>query len=380
MVDFFKKQISASIFGLFLLTIIILTKYYNPLASHLHRYDFIFIMAVIFQCLLIVLKYETKNETVVIIVFHILAVIMELFKTSDNVRSWYYPEEYLLGINNVPLFTGFMYSAVGSYLARSWKIFDIKFNNYPKLEFTIVLVTLIYINFFTQHYLYDIRLFLLIVSFGLFYNTRVHITIAHKQIEVPLLLIWILIAILIWLAENIATFAGIWLYPNQMKEWEMVGVSKLSSWYLLMILSFVLISLIKLAEHLNIVDNFIRFITVSYLTLIPIIIIDANVGHGNISFEFLKYIPGKDYTGHIFLFCGFTIALNYLLKCKRDSLLYWHSLLRADIIVFCFLLIEEVSQLWISTRVFEIADIISGTLGILLAHQIINTFICKRST
>lgn len=207
-----------------------------------------------------------------------------------------------------------------------------------------------------------------------------HITIAHKQIEVPLLLIWILIAISIWLAENIATFAGIWLYPNQMKEWEMVGVSKLSSWYLLMILSFVLISLIKLAEHLNIVDNFIRFITVSYLTLIPIIIIDANVDHGNISFEFLKYIPGKDYTGHIFLFCGFTIALNYLLKCKRDSLLYWHNLLRADIIVFCFLLIEEVSQLWISTRVFEIADIISGTLGILLAHQIINTFICKRST
>lgn len=377
-VEFFKRQISASIFGLFLLTVIVLTKYYYPFSPYLHRYDFIFIMAVIFQCLLVILKYETKDETVVIIVFHILAVIMELFKTSDNIAAWHYPEEYLLGINNVPLFTGFMYSAVGSYLARSWKIFDIKFSNYPKLEFTIVLVTLIYINFFTQHYLYDIRLFLLLASFGLFYYTRVHIKMAIKQIEVPLLAIWIFIAMLIWLAENIATFAGIWLYPNQMKGWEMVGLSKLSSWYLLMILSFVLISLIKLAEYSNIVDNFIRFMTVSYITLIPIIIIDANVGHGNITFEFLKYIPGKDYTGHVFLFCGFTIALNYLLKCKRGNFLYGQNLLLSNGIVFCFLVIEEVSQLWISTRVFEIADIISGALGILLANQIINKFICKR--
>ncbi len=61
----------------------------------------------------------------------------------------------------------------------------------------------------------------------------------------PLLLGWFLVALFIWLAENIATFANIWIYPNQHEEWKMVSLAKLSSWYLLMLLSFVLVSLIN---------------------------------------------------------------------------------------------------------------------------------------
>ncbi|MGQ4275604.1 DUF817 family protein [Pseudidiomarina sp. E22-M8] len=49
----------------------------------------------------------------------------------------------------------------------------------------------------------------------------------------------------IWFAENIGTYANIWIYPNQTDDWEMVSVAKLSSWFLLMLLSFVLVASIN---------------------------------------------------------------------------------------------------------------------------------------
>src|SRR3712207_6887532 len=50
--------------------------------------------------------------------------IMEVHKTA--IGSWAYPEASLFRIGGVPLFTGFMYAAVGSYLARVWRLFDFR--------------------------------------------------------------------------------------------------------------------------------------------------------------------------------------------------------------------------------------------------------------
>ena len=61
----------------------------------------------------------------------------------------------------------------------------------------------------------------------------------------PLLVGWGLVALFIWFAENIGTFARAWTYPSQNGGWHMVGVEKLGSWYLLMIISFVLVSLVQ---------------------------------------------------------------------------------------------------------------------------------------
>ena len=83
----------------------------------------------------------------VIVVFHLVATIMELFKTSDAIASWFYPEDYFFGIGNVPLFTGFMYSAVGSYITRVWRIFELEYSWYPPRITTVLLVILIYGNY-----------------------------------------------------------------------------------------------------------------------------------------------------------------------------------------------------------------------------------------
>ena len=238
------KQAYASIFGGLLLATMIITSYWYPLEG-IHRYDFIFLAAIAFQIILLATKLETIRESLVIIVFHVVATIMELFKTSDAIGSWIYPEEYFFGVGNVPLFTGFMYSAVGSYIARIWRLFEFEFSFYPSKIITLILVTLIYINFFTHHYIWDMRWVLLGITVVIFYKTNIYFRVVKTHRHMPILVGWFLVAVFIWFAENIATYANIWIYPNQVGEWEMVSVAKLSSWYLLMMLSFVLVSLIN---------------------------------------------------------------------------------------------------------------------------------------
>jgi uncharacterized membrane protein YoaT (DUF817 family) len=61
----------------------------------------------------------------------------------------------------------------------------------------------------------------------------------------PLLLGLALVALFIWLAENIGTFTAAWAYPNQRHGWELVSFGKLGSWFLLMLISYTLVAAIN---------------------------------------------------------------------------------------------------------------------------------------
>lgn len=239
------KQAHASLFGGYLLFLILLTKWWYPFDGMLYRYDFLFIAAVLFQIVLLATGMEKPREAAVILIFHIVATVMEVFKTSDAIGSWHYPGEFRIGIGNVPLFAGFMYSAVGSYMARVWRIFDYRFHRAPPEWTTWILVTVIYINFFSHHYTYDLRWPLLIASGLLYGRCRIYFRIRRTHRWMPIVLAAVLTATVIWLAENMATYARIWVYPTQAVEWQMVPVSKLIAWYLLIFLSAVLVSLVQ---------------------------------------------------------------------------------------------------------------------------------------
>lgn len=64
----------------------------------------------------------------------------------------------------------------------------------------------------------------------------------------PLLLGFVLVSLFIWLAENIGTATRVWLYPNQAAGWSPVSAAKLGSWFLLMIVSYVLVTLVNRPE------------------------------------------------------------------------------------------------------------------------------------
>ncbi len=245
LVVFAKLQAAASIFGALLLFFILFTTYVD--LPGLYRYDYIFLFAITVQILLIVFKLETTKELVAIFSFHIVATVMELFKTSSTIQSWNYPEDAIFIVATVPLFTGFLYSAVGSYIARAWKLLSLSFSNYPKFGYTYILAAGIYINFFTHHFIFDFRYLLICFAFVLFWNTKVYFRLT-KEYSMPLLLGFILISFFIWIAENIGTFTGTWFYPNQEIVWTLVSPQKCIAWFLLMIISFVLVSVLYRKE------------------------------------------------------------------------------------------------------------------------------------
>lgn len=109
---FLLKQAWAALFGGLLLAAIALSTVV-PL-PWLHRYDWLFIAAVLIQVFMIVTKLERPHELLTITAFHLVGLVMELFKTHPSVGSWSYPEEAVIQVGTVPLFSGFMYAAVGS--------------------------------------------------------------------------------------------------------------------------------------------------------------------------------------------------------------------------------------------------------------------------
>jgi uncharacterized membrane protein YoaT (DUF817 family) len=234
------KQAWACLFGGLMLALLLATHLFYPAGAPVARYDFLTLAALTIQLIMLKLRLETLEEARVILAFHVVGTIMEVFKTAAG--SWLYPEPSLLRIGGVPLFSGFMYAAVGSYLARVWRIFDMRFEPYPRTRWPVVVASLVYLNFFSHHWLPDARLFLAGAIAVLFARTRAIFTVWREERWMPLLLGWLLIALFIWLAENLGTFARAWTYPDQADGWSLVSLAKLGAWYLLMYVSFVLVA------------------------------------------------------------------------------------------------------------------------------------------
>lgn len=244
LLHFFVANLRASYFGVFLLSVFLLTEMITvPLIS---RYDFIFLVAVGYQVCALVFRFENLREFFVILLFHILATGMELFKTNPAIGSWTYPGvgSTIFALGSVPLFSGFLYSSIGSYISRAFVFLKLTYEHFPAYYHTWILATLIYLNFFTHHFFYDIRYLLFLYVLVIFFKTKVHFEVYRKERAVPFLLTVFLTALFVWIAENIGTFTHIWLYPNQLEYWHLVSFNKIGSWFLLLILSFALVSII----------------------------------------------------------------------------------------------------------------------------------------
>ncbi len=237
------KQAWACLFGGLMLALLLATAFLYPDDAPLARYDFLTLAAIAIQLAMLAFRLESLDEAKVILAFHVTGTVMELFKTTQG--SWIYPENSLLHIGPVPLFTGFMYAAVGSYIARIWRIFDIRFSHYPPLWTTWVLAAAIYVNFFAHHWLPDVRLALFALTALLFGRAVFWFKPDRLYRPMPVLLGFFMVALFIWVAENVGTFSRAWMYPGQERGWTMVDPAKLGSWFLLMIISVVLVSLVQ---------------------------------------------------------------------------------------------------------------------------------------
>jgi uncharacterized membrane protein YoaT (DUF817 family) len=237
------KQGWACLFGGIMVALLLGTHFLYPKDAVLPRYDFIFIAALAAQIAMLALRLETVEEAKIIFVYHAIGTLMELFKTG--VGSWLYPEPNYLRILGVPLFSGFMYASIGSYIARAWRLFDFRFSAHPTRGALIGLSSAIYVNFFAHHFIIDLRWALFAVAAFLFRRCWIYYRIWRRPRRMPLLLGLFLVALFIWLAENIGTFSAVWLYPEQLQGWRLVRWGKLGSWFLLLLISYSLVALIS---------------------------------------------------------------------------------------------------------------------------------------
>ncbi|HJZ32970.1 MAG TPA: DUF817 domain-containing protein [Hyphomicrobiaceae bacterium] len=237
------KQAWACLFGALLLALLIGTHLFYPNHAPIPRYDALLAAAIAIQAGMLAFRLETWEEARVIAIFHVVGTVMEIFKTSMG--SWVYPEASLLRLGGVPLFTGFMYAAIGSYIARCWRLFDFRFDRHPPLPALGLISVGIYLNFFAHHYVWDLRLGLFALTAALFARTSITFRVWRVWRRMPLLLGFALVALFIWFAENIGTFTAAWMYPHQRQGWTLVASGKLGAWFLLMIISYALVAMLN---------------------------------------------------------------------------------------------------------------------------------------
>ncbi|MGG3834666.1 MULTISPECIES: DUF817 domain-containing protein [Geobacillus] len=241
LVRFGWAQAQSCVFPVVIFASLALTKL-APLPL-LPRYDWLLVICLLMQWWMVRSGLETRDELKVITLFHIIGLALELFKV--HMGSWSYPEEGHTKIFGVPLYSGFMYASVASYLCQAWRRLKVELVRWPPFWMVVPLAAAIYLNFFTHHYWLDVRWWLSALVMVVFWRSWVTYEVGGIRYRMPLVLSFLLIGFFIWIAENIATFFGAWQYPNQAKAWSLVHLGKVSSWCLLVIVSFLIVATLK---------------------------------------------------------------------------------------------------------------------------------------
>lgn len=238
---FGREQAFACIFPVVIFASLAITKF-MPLPL-LPRYDWLLIICLTMQWWMLRAGLETKDELKVITLFHLIGLTLEIFKV--HMGSWAYPEEGLFKVFGVPLYSGFMYASVASYLCQAWRRLYVELVNWPPYVVVVPLAIAIYLNFFWHHFWLDVRWWLGLLVMIIFWRSSVNYQVNGIKYRMPIVLSFVLIGFFIWLAENIATFFGAWQYPNQTHTWSLVHLGKISSWLLLVIVSFLIVAELK---------------------------------------------------------------------------------------------------------------------------------------
>jgi uncharacterized membrane protein YoaT (DUF817 family) len=239
--EFIWQEALCAIFAIAVLTLLFLSHVIR--IPGLPRYDVLFVSCVVIQAVMVRYRLETVDEAKTIALFHIVGLCLELFKV--NAGSWSYPEPAYLKFAGVPLFSGFMYAAIGSYVVQAWKRFDLRMSSWPADWAVILVCILIYGNFFSLHYMRDLRWPIILFICLVFRKVWVSFSVSNERFRMPLLSSFCLIGLAVWVAENIGTRLHAWQYPYQASGWTHVDFGKLSSWSLMVILSVVMVAQLK---------------------------------------------------------------------------------------------------------------------------------------
>ncbi len=234
---FFLHELRASLFALGLFLGLALSHLPIPLA----RYDFLLIWCLGLQALMIATGRERGREIVIVAMFHLLGLGLEAYKVRHG--SWAYPEPALTKIFEVPLYSGFMYASVASYMLQAKAVMRLRFERMPTRWVLALALVAIYANFLLARLFGDVRWWIVLLLVVALWRSRVAFDFGSRRAHMPVLISLALIGTFVFLAENICTALGAWVYPHQTSGWRPVEGGKIISWTLMSTVAFLAITL-----------------------------------------------------------------------------------------------------------------------------------------
>ncbi|MFN8392838.1 MAG: DUF817 family protein [Bdellovibrionota bacterium] len=229
----------ATVFPIFIFAMLATSKHEAVQRSGIARYDLLFLACAAFQLWLWIHRRETLWEIVAVLTFHLLGFFLELHKVA--IGNWRYPEEAIFKLVGVPLYSGFMYASVACFLLALQRSLRLRVVGWPSPVVSCLSALLVYVNFFTNHYTQDARLVIAALLVVAFWRASISVEIAARSRRMRLLPVIAGLGLLVWVAENIATFLGAWEYSYQTDGWQLVSFRTAGSWTLLVFVNVVVV-------------------------------------------------------------------------------------------------------------------------------------------
>ena len=241
--DFFLDEVRSSIFALGLFLGLALSHLPLPLA----RYDFLLLWCLGLQAWTIRSGRERGREIVIVAAFHLLGLGLEAYKVRHG--SWSYPEPALTKVLAVPLYSGFMYASVASYMLQAKRVMRLELAGMPSRWVLVVGLVAVYANFLMARLFGDVRWWIVLLLVAALWRARAVFDYGAGRVRMPVILALALIGGFVFLAENLCTALGAWVYPHQASGWRPVKAGKIVSWILMSTVAFLAITLMGGFAH-----------------------------------------------------------------------------------------------------------------------------------
>lgn len=236
---FFLAEVRASVFALGLFLGLALSHLPLPL----ERYDFLLVWCLGLQGAMIATGREWGREIVIVAAFHLLGLGLEAYKVRHG--SWSYPEPALTKVLDVPLYSGFMYASVASYMLGAKRVMRLEFAAMPPRWVLVVGLVAVYANFLLARLFGDVRWWIVLLLATALWRARAVFDYGAGRVRMPVILALALIGGFVFLAENLCTALGTWVYPRQASGWRPVEAGKIVSWILMSTVAFLTITLMR---------------------------------------------------------------------------------------------------------------------------------------
>lgn len=231
--DFLRRESISATFSLILLASIALTELIR--VPGVARYDVLLVVGLVTQVSMVWGKMETWLDVLVMAIYHVLGLVLETYKVRHG--SWSYPEPAFTKIGLVPLYSGFMYASVASYMSVAYRVFQLEFVGWPGKWWSGLALLIVYGQFFLPAPNLWVRAAVAGVVAVVYRRSWVHFDSGGHRLKMPLTVAFGLIGFFVWIAENWATHFRGWVYPNQADGWEPVHFGKVLSWSLMVVVS-----------------------------------------------------------------------------------------------------------------------------------------------